>query len=92
MMFSEYIKQEEPVKMSKHSVIIYADIFFPAVTVSKPTFQKFAGKTVWSKTVSFIYKGQWFEYRTDNDDNGDLWTMDEHGNKKARSVFKLKYK
>ena len=90
MTFEEYLKQEYPKKLPIHSVIIKMSEFWEKlVMTSTPLHFKWAGKDRWTRTVSFNYKGAWFTYRTDNDDDGNLWTIDEHSNKKARSVFKI---
>ena len=89
MKFSEYLNQENPFKLSSFSVLIDPEFWKEYIHVSKPLKYKLGGQWIETRTVSFKYHGTWFTYRTDSTDNGELWTMDEDGNKKSRSVFKL---
>jgi len=90
MTFNEYINQEDPQRQEVGSVLIDIELHKDLVHVSSPIVSRFAGKTTETREVWIRYKNKWLSYRTDTGDNGLLWTIDKDGNKKNRSVFRIK--
>jgi len=79
MKFEEYISQEQPVRQAVGSVNV-SEIF---ITFHKPVIR--IHSQLYLMAVSI---GNWSYVIKSNDDT--LWTMDEDGNPKARSVFSHK--
>lgn len=80
--FDEYLKQSE--RRAIHSVIVTEE--HCQVVAEHPIYInniKQNTKLIYLHTFSYSYLA---------DQSGDMWTMDEQGNPKSRSVFKYKEK
>jgi hypothetical protein len=89
MKFSEYLTQKNPKRLSSFSVEIDMRVWKNEIRISLPLKFSFAGKIIESHIVSIPFNGEYIDYITNSEDDGDLWTMDNDGNKKEKSVFKL---
>jgi hypothetical protein len=78
MTFQEYLNQEDPKRMP-NVVLEMEDLYIVYTLNSK------SGKV---HMIQLHIHGDLHEYRLDEGDT-QLWAMDEHGNKKARSCFSI---
>ncbi len=76
MTLSEYLQQSEPVAAG-------------SVVLSETDCQKWLDKVLGCWVVRLEMFGQWFTYRTLNVNTKGLWSFDESGALKSRSVFTL---
>lgn len=89
MTFKEYVNQKDPVKQPIGTVSINEDDCYN-ISTSHMMYNIISGKQDWCYFIELVIGNMHIEYlKLPQSDT--LYTMDEDGNKKRMSVFKLNF-